>query len=252
MDTGDIDRALNEVHEAIRGEPHIVDFVRHRARYAHDAALLGDILDGTPLLEIGAFPGHFTALLSILQVPFVSVDIDPERIGSLRERFRMDVRRCDVEREPLPFADASLHHVACNEVFEHLRFDPLFALSEMNRVLAPGGHLLLTTPNLYAIQQCLRFITGRGLGDPLSEFAKLRSLGHMGHVREYSHRDMRRFLQHAGFRVERVEYRHYFFGTGKRGLARRIVFAVVPARFHTFQVILARKVDAIPHLAPLP
>ncbi len=32
------------------------------------------------------------------------------------------------------------------EVLEHFTADPMFALAELNRVLKPGGFLLLTTP----------------------------------------------------------------------------------------------------------
>jgi SAM-dependent methyltransferase len=247
-----IERALDEVEAAVIDTPEFPDFVHHRARYASDAALLSAIREDGPVLEIGSVPGHFTTLLQILGIPGIGVDIAPERLGALAARFGLDVRRCDVEREPLPFGSGSLRQVLCSEVFEHLRIDPLFALAQMNRVLAPGDHLLLSTPNLYAVQQIARFLTGRGFGDPLTEFMKLRVLGHMGHVREYSHREMRRFLAHAGFEVERVWFKHYYFGSGKRGLARRVIFAVAPARFHTFQVILARKVRPVAPLAPLP
>jgi len=256
IDAAAIENALEEVAPTARAGSHHAYFVRHRARYASDASTLGRVLDGSnsgsKTLEIGSYPGHFTALLHVLGVPYVSVDIAPERLGLIRQRFSLDVRRCDIERHPLPFDDWSLSCVVCNEVFEHLRVDPLFALSEINRVLRPGGHLLLTTPNLYAVQQCARFLIGRGFGDPLDEFNKLRTIGHMGHVREYSHREMRDFLRHAGFRVRELHYKHYYFGRGKRELVKRIIFAIVPARFRTFQVIMARKVEDVVRLAPLP
>jgi len=256
IDAAAIENALEEVAPAARAGSYSAYFVRHRARYASDASTLGRVLDRSNsksrVLEIGSYPGHFTAVLHVLGVPYVSVDIAPERLDLIRQRFPLDVRRCDIERHPLPFDDCSLSCVVCNEVFEHLRVDPLFALSEINRVLRPDGHLLLTTPNLYAVQQCVRFLAGRGFGNPLEEFNKLRTVGHMGHVREYSHREMRNFLEHAGFRVHELRYKHYYFGPGKRGLVKRILFAVLPARFRTFQVIMARKVGDVVRLAPLP
>jgi SAM-dependent methyltransferase len=250
--SSDIETALRTVERAASQEPDYSDFLRHRARYASDALMLGALLDGTTMLEVGSYPGHFTALLACLNVPFESVDIEPRRLGRFGERFALEVHRCDIEREPLPFDDESLNCVLFNEIFEHLRVDPLYALSQVNRVLAPGGAMLLTTPNLYSVQQCLRFLSGRGIGDPLYEFKKLRTLGHMGHVREYSHGEMRRFLHYAGFAVEQLHYKHYYYGGGKRGLAKRIIFALAPARLRSFQVILARKVRDAPHLAPLP
>jgi hypothetical protein len=66
------------------------------------------------------------------------------------------------------------------DTFEHLRIDPAFVLSEINRVLAPGAALVLTTPNVYSLPSLGRFLLGRSIADPLTEFGKLRNLGHMG------------------------------------------------------------------------
>lgn len=45
----------------------------------------------------------------------------------------------------IPFSDASFNCVLCNQVLEHV-FEPKHFLSEMRRVLKPGGRLLLTVP----------------------------------------------------------------------------------------------------------
>jgi SAM-dependent methyltransferase len=48
----------------------------------------------------------------------------------------------------LPFAGSSFHLVTCNVVMEHLA-EPTKALAEVARVLAPGGALIINTPNLW-------------------------------------------------------------------------------------------------------
>lgn len=47
---------------------------------------------------------------------------------------------------PLPFRSGQFDLVWCSEVIEHLR-DPVQFRTEVERVLAPGGRLILTTPN---------------------------------------------------------------------------------------------------------
>lgn len=50
--------------------------------------------------------------------------------------------------EALDIPDESFDLVLCTQVLEHVR-RPLRALEEMGRVLAPGGHLFLTTHGVY-------------------------------------------------------------------------------------------------------
>lgn len=50
---------------------------------------------------------------------------------------------CDIQNIPEP--DASFDVVLCSEVFEHLP-DPLKALDEFERLLKPGGKLIVTAP----------------------------------------------------------------------------------------------------------
>lgn len=49
----------------------------------------------------------------------------------------------DITAIPLP--DASVDAIMCTEVFEHIP-DPIAAVKEFNRLLKPGGYLLVTAP----------------------------------------------------------------------------------------------------------
>jgi ubiquinone/menaquinone biosynthesis C-methylase UbiE len=89
-----------------------------------------------------------------------------------------------VELEPdaaLPFDDGSFDLVLCAETIEHVRDVQLF-LSEIRRVLRPGGTLALTTPANLPL--------GR-LPDPLSP-----------HLRFFTRRSLRRLLDELGFEIE--------------------------------------------------
>ncbi|MBN9388968.1 MAG: class I SAM-dependent methyltransferase [Chloroflexi bacterium] len=74
---------------------------------------------------------------------------------------------CNLD-QGLPFASESLDVILASEVIEHLSKDKLF-LAEAWRALAPGGVLLLTTPNLWDIRRPLARLTGQtwsGYRDP--------------------------------------------------------------------------------------
>ncbi len=94
-----------------------------------------DLLGGVVLeLGVGEHPYARSATT-------VSMDIDP-------------TYGCDVcgDAHALPLATASFDTVVASQVFEHLH-TPRLALSEVARVLRPGGHLLLAVPFLYFVHQ---------------------------------------------------------------------------------------------------
>jgi ubiquinone/menaquinone biosynthesis C-methylase UbiE len=72
----------------------------------------------------------------------VGVDID---LVHLQKHLDISQRTC-ASLDALPFCDASFDLVTCNMVVEHLP-DPLAVFREMARVLAPGGRMMVHTPN---------------------------------------------------------------------------------------------------------
>jgi len=62
----------------------------------------------------------------------------------------LECRACDL-METLPVADASADLVICQEGIEHLP-DQLHAFREFNRVLKPGGVVLIMTPNFSSLR----------------------------------------------------------------------------------------------------
>jgi SAM-dependent methyltransferase len=181
----------------------------HEQRYLSDLKLIAALTPVSDILEIGSAPCHMTALLKMSGYSIVGVDIDPDRVGDFIREIDLDVRRCDIERSALPFEDESFSCALLCETFEHLRMDPAFVLSEINRVLVHGAPLVLTTPNVYSLPSLGRFLLGRSIADPFEEFGKLRAIGHMGHVREYSAREVARFLEASGFAVQSIDFRYY-------------------------------------------
>jgi len=83
-----------------------------------------------------------SAVLAELGADVIPCDLYPEFFGI--EGIRC--QKADLA-STLPLADGSADVVLCQEGIEHLA-DQLHAFREFNRVLKPGGKLLITTPNI--------------------------------------------------------------------------------------------------------
>jgi SAM-dependent methyltransferase len=169
------------------------------------------------------------------------IDIDPGRIQKMLEITGLDIKRCSAEVEPIPHEDEEFDCVLMTELFEHLRLDPLFVLSEINRILKPDGIFYLSTPNLYGIDTIGKYIRGAGINNPLKQFLFLRDKGHMGHIREYSNREMKQLLGYSGFDTKKTYYHNYH--KYDHGIVWLMVsmFQLFFPKTGTRQIIIAKK-----------
>ena len=184
-------------------------FAAHSGRYRETLSMIRSTYTGGTIVDIGALPGHMLFLLNAIGISAVGIDRAPWRCATFIQQQDLTIHRCDIEQQSLPFEENSVQYIVFTEVFEHLRINPIATLRDIYRILAPGGTLLVTTPNLYALRNIVSFVTGRGIGDPYEEFRKLETVGHMGHVREYAPCEMRTFLERAGFTVQDVQMRAF-------------------------------------------
>lgn len=114
-------------------------------------------------------------------------DLNPERY-----KFSKAVKRCDITA--LPFDDASFDVLIASHILEHIPDDHL-ALTEIRRVLRPGGRALLMTPISLDLEATYEDpgITG--------EEVRLAAFGQEDHVRIYAH-DFADRIDAAGLAVE--------------------------------------------------
>jgi SAM-dependent methyltransferase len=187
-------------------------FRLHRHRFAAMLQAMG-VAPGTAVLEVGVTPGHFTELLVESGCRVSGVDLDPAGRQALWARLGVEVRQANLEREPLPFADASFDWVVFSEVVEHLVYSPLPVLREFARVLRPGGRLLVTTPNELYLKSRLRTIVRAALWLSLSTRTEFRhqmqlegAARYTTHARTYTMSELSWLVEHAGLHVLRRRY----------------------------------------------
>ena len=106
----------------------------------------------------------------------------------------------DLNREPLPYAEASFDLVTCTEVIEHLEHYR-FALQEIGRVLRPRGLLVLSTPNVLNLRSRLRYLFFGffNMFGPLRLGDERHHSTH-GHINPVSYFYLAHALSNAGFR----------------------------------------------------
>lgn len=169
---------------------------------------------GAAVVEFGALPLLLTAPLQEAGYNLQAVDIGPERFSKSIAKLGLAVTRCDIERETLPFDDDSFDLAVFNELFEHLRINPIHTMREVRRVLKPGGMLMLSSPNMRSLAGIGNFLIKNECyscaPDPFEQYSRLERLGHMGHVREYTTRELASFLTRVGFEVREIVYRGTF------------------------------------------
>ena len=97
--------------------------------------------------------------------------------------------------DDIPHKDSSLDCVLCIEVIEHLP-DPQKAMEEMNRVLKPGGQLVLATPDFGSrIWRLIEWTYG----------LTMRNGYHEDHISPFTKESILELGRTNGFRCERIE-----------------------------------------------
>jgi len=159
-------------------------------------AYLDALPAGTRVLDAGCGEGVLVDEYSgRLQIVGVDANYSSERVttGSLMA---------------LPFADGSFARALCLDVLEHLAFaDQPRALAELHRVIAPGGELLVSVPNLAHLQSRIQFLLRGRLIRTASEY------------------------KHPGDRPI-VEYLHLARRAGLTLVRRRGIFPTIPVVTH--------------------
>lgn len=108
----------------------------------------------------------------------------------------------DFEKDTFTFPDDHFDFILFTEVLEHFREDPMHCIAEINRVLKPGGRLLLTTPNIASWKSINRALNGEqpGLFVPYMKHGSSNR-----HNREYTAAEVVRLMDDAGFEIIKAD-----------------------------------------------
>jgi len=127
-------------------------------------------------------------------------------VSSGGEPFQCDIDLFDAEKDPFPYESEYFSTVLCCELIEHLFHDPMHMMSEVNRILKPGGHLVLTTPNIAGLRAVAAVLQGYHPGF-FHAYIRPSADGETAarHNREYAPREIHKLLENSGLTVVRLE-----------------------------------------------
>lgn len=200
MNDDDDFRACLALFEAHGGTD--ADYLRvHFRRYVdtYRRVIAGRTWQGARMLDIGAHWLHQSLMYARAGLQVIAVDL-PAMLDA--HEVRTLAGACGIELLPnadLEHADAlrtlpddSVDIVLFTEIIEHLAFNPRAMWREIQRVLKPGGRVVVTTPNHYALRSVMRrqWRAWRGLGGGVLVAEILDEPTRAHHWKEYSRREL--------------------------------------------------------------
>lgn len=130
------------------------------------------------ILDVGAGCGYFVEAASRWGLQAAGIDGSAEAISMAKERCPALDMRLHRMSASLPFTNDSLQTVVINQVIEHL--EPSVVqnmLSEVMRVLRPGGMVLITSPSRYNKREKLADPTHINMTSPSDLLRTVTSAG---------------------------------------------------------------------------
>lgn len=181
---------------------------------------------GMTILDIGCYPGTLIKLLRIIygdnfKMYGVGLKMPDEFTKLMSGKYHVQLKQFFGDRyimweeaetlkdvpKKIDLPDGSVDFIFFMEVIEHL-LSPLPTLEEVKRLLAPGGKVFITTPNIASPINALSMIlhgtspnhTGEDIKSMQGNFWFQTSL-YRPHVNIYSYRQMKELMKYYDFKT---------------------------------------------------
>ena len=121
-------------------------------------------LEGKQALDVGCGAGLLAEPLARLGAKVTAIDAAPELIAAAQDHARGQQLEIDYRAAAVEEIEGKFDLVTALEVIEHVA-DPAAFLKAIAALLAPGGLLILSTPNRTAWSRLMMITIGEGLGE---------------------------------------------------------------------------------------
>jgi len=168
------------------------------SRYARLDHVLDEIdIKSGNILDIACGPGvQFRKHLKTNT--FVGIDISEEAL-KMAENNGYKTLAWDLTVLPLPFKDEEFDVVILSDILEHL-IQPLELLNEARRVLKDDGHVILSLPNHFYLDNRIRILKGKGLVLPFENHQRYEDYNYF-HIRFFRTESISSLLEKTDLKI---------------------------------------------------
>jgi 2-polyprenyl-6-hydroxyphenyl methylase/3-demethylubiquinone-9 3-methyltransferase len=173
----------------------------HHARFRETKRIFEETHErrGQRVLDIGAHWLHQALLYAEDGYRVTAADfpitIENHCVKSMAAAYGIERISYENLETPTAFAaipDGTFDVILFTEIIEHITFNPVAMWTELYRLLAPGGVIVVTTPNYYSVKgrawALRRTLKGYGSALPVEEILRVPTYG--PHWKEYSLREL--------------------------------------------------------------
>jgi glycosyltransferase involved in cell wall biosynthesis/ubiquinone/menaquinone biosynthesis C-methylase UbiE len=202
---GDVVKAVLHYRSTINGTQIYPEFAEYREHYPlkdaeHSSHYYFQNMLGTEedVLDVGAGEGYFAAAVLHKQNRMVGVDM---LTAPKHEAIFADYLSLDLNQGLQPVIDRCgeqhFDKILLQDVLEHL-YQPEKVLADCHRLLKPGGTILISLPNVANITVRLGLLFGQ------FNYSE-RGILDRTHLRFFTRKTARQFIETAGYRIVRQE-----------------------------------------------
>lgn len=147
------------------------------------------------VLDVGCGYGFLTELILKNKNKVKAIETSDNAIKHIK-KLGIEVYDLDVNSKWSEKIDEKFDVVVCTEVIEHV-FDTDNLISNINKVLKKGGHLVISTPNVASLGRRIMLLFGI---NPILEFTT--RIKDAGHIRYFTFDDLKNLLLEHGFKTK--------------------------------------------------
>jgi len=191
-------------------------------------------LEKRNILDIGCYDGTFLSLVKKRNNNFFGLEASDWGVERSGQKGIEVTQYFFDDKTNMPYEDNIFDFIVAGEIIEHI-YDTDYFLSEIMRILKPGGKILISTPNIASLGKRLFLLLGK---NPIIELSP-NEPDSSGHIRYFTFKSLRNLLKKNKFLV--IDSKSDVVNFSKNGKVKSRFLANIFPKLGTSIICLARK-----------